>query len=125
MIATLRVDWIKKYPGELDKLPSNSMLRRKLDLMTAGRYRFGTAFNCSSNESVSKRFHDVRPAFAPGEEVQVDSTLMDLLLHLPLREPEKDVTKGTHARTRRLGMRPGRNPPSSRQAVEYPHSTLR
>ncbi|GAA1496051.1 Mu transposase C-terminal domain-containing protein [Paeniglutamicibacter kerguelensis] len=81
LIATLRVDWIKKYPGELDKLPSNSTLRRKLDLMTAGRYTFGTAFNRRSNESVPKRFHDVRPAFAPGEEVQVDSTPMDVLVH--------------------------------------------
>lgn len=81
LIATLRLNWIENYPDELDKLPCDRTLRRKLDLMTGGRYTFGTAFNRSSNESVPKRFHDVRPAFAPGEEVQVDSTPMDLLVH--------------------------------------------
>lgn len=78
LITEVRVDWIAKYPAELALLPSDKTLRRKFALLTKGRYTTTSASNRRTNESSPKRYMEGRPAFAPGEEVQIDSTTLDV-----------------------------------------------
>ncbi|WP_185260722.1 Mu transposase C-terminal domain-containing protein [Pseudarthrobacter sp. NBSH8] len=80
LITEVRVDWIQTYPRELSVLPSNRTLRRKFHVLTEHRDTTGSAKNRRSHESAPKRQMAGRPAFAPGEEIQIDSTVLDLLV---------------------------------------------
>jgi putative transposase len=80
LITETRVEWIGKYPGELDLLPGDRTLRRMFDILTDGRYTTGRARNRRSNEGAPKRYQSGRVAFAPGDEVQVDSTTLDVMV---------------------------------------------
>lgn len=77
LVTDVRGDWMAKYPDEIEVLPSEKTLRRKFALLTRGRYTTGSAINRRSNESSPKRYMAHRPASAPGEEVQVDCTVLD------------------------------------------------
>lgn len=78
LATDVRGDWMEKYPDEIDVLPSDKTLIRKFGLLTKGRYTTKSAINRRSNENSPKRRMRHRPAFAPGEEVQVDSTVLDV-----------------------------------------------
>ncbi|MFD1211113.1 Mu transposase C-terminal domain-containing protein [Arthrobacter sp. GCM10027362] len=102
LIADVSGDWIGQYPDEADRLPSPSTLRRKFDLLTDGRYTKESANNRRTNEGAPKRYMEGRPAFAPGEEVQVDSTTLDVEVLGDDGEPFRPILttficKGTHS----------------------------
>lgn len=78
LVTEVRGDWIEKYPGEMERLPSEKTLRRKFKILTAGRYTTGSANNRRTNEGSPKRYMAVRPAYAPGEQCQMDSTPIDM-----------------------------------------------
>lgn len=80
LVAEVRGDWIEKYPGEMDRLPSEKTLRRKFKILTAGRYTTGSATNRRTNEGSPKRYVAARPAYAPGEQTQIDSTPIDMMV---------------------------------------------
>lgn len=77
LVTDVRGDWMEAYPDEIGVLPSDKTLRRKFALLTKGRYTTGSAINRRSNESSPKRLMAHRPAFAAGEELQVDNTVLD------------------------------------------------
>lgn len=101
LIADIRGEWADKHPDELDRLPSDQTLRRKLKIITHGRYTTGSAINRRTNESARKGYQKGRPAYAPGEEFQIDSTLLDVMVRGDNGQPFRPtlttfIDKATH-----------------------------
>jgi putative transposase len=101
LITEICGEWADKHPNELDMLPSERTLRRKLEIITHDRYTTGSAINRRTNESARKGYQKGRPAYAPGEEFQTDSTLLDVMVRGDNGEPFRPtmttfIDKATH-----------------------------
>ncbi|MFF2389367.1 Mu transposase C-terminal domain-containing protein [Agromyces sp. NPDC058104] len=78
--ANLAKELLIRYPGEKVPAPSVSSLRRYVSLLDGGRNILGSAVRRQSAMNVPKRAFSARTAAAPGQEVQIDSTMLDVFV---------------------------------------------
>ncbi|MGO4583992.1 Mu transposase C-terminal domain-containing protein [Arthrobacter sp. 2RAF6] len=80
-IVKMRIE--ENYPKRTFSVPGDRRLRRILKELSKGMYLDGDAGNADSAANVPDRVFRTRPALLPGSEMQVDSTLFDILLIFP------------------------------------------
>ncbi|KQM82411.1 Mu transposase C-terminal domain-containing protein [Agromyces sp. Leaf222] len=68
------------HPGAGVELPSVATIRRYVNILDGGRKVLGSAVQRQSISNVPKRAFSARLATAPGQEVQVDSTKLDVFV---------------------------------------------
>lgn len=90
VFATVSTALTAKFGKEIaeQKIPSLSSFYRHFDAVSEGRYTTGSAKNRRSVAGRPDRTFVKRMEVLPGGEVQIDSTLMDVLVSIPA--PTKD-----------------------------------
>lgn len=79
LIVDAKAELLRRHPDEEVPVPSDSTLRRHIQVLTKGKFTTGNAANRRSAANAPKRMFSARPAIAPGHEVQVDSSPFDVL----------------------------------------------
>lgn len=81
-----------RYHGDAPAIPSEATLYRHFQLLTNGKYTTGKATTRRSAANTPNRTYRTAHRLLPGEEVQVDSTPMDLLVRVKGRdEPVRPI----------------------------------
>ncbi|MGH3828699.1 MAG: hypothetical protein ACRDQX_16250, partial [Pseudonocardiaceae bacterium] len=95
-------------PGAVP-LPGRTTFYKLLDTLSAGRHKFGSAV--TRRQAANRPERPFTPTFAarPGEQVQIDSTPIDVMVLLESRMPARaDLTITTATRSRSTWL-PGRS----------------
>jgi transposase InsO family protein len=77
LIRTLERQVAESHPDE-EILPSDATLRRRFAELGKGRYTTAKATSRRSRDNVPKRKHHKQVRLLPGEEVQIDTTKLDI-----------------------------------------------
>lgn len=80
LIFDTREEVLRSYPDEGVEMPSERTMRRCVEALTKGKHTAGNAATRRSAANVPKRMFKGRPAFAPGHEVQIDTSPFDVLV---------------------------------------------
>ncbi|MGO4230172.1 Mu transposase C-terminal domain-containing protein [Arthrobacter sp. YAF34] len=90
-VAVVKMRIQEEYPERGFSVPVDRRLRRILKELSKGMHLDGDAVNRESAANVPDRVFRTRPALLPGSEMQVDSTLLDILVIFPdgsVRRPD-------------------------------------
>jgi putative transposase len=92
----------KRYPGTGAQIPSPKTLSRYASVLGHGQYTFGKSQNRRSASLAPTSVFKSRPAFLPGQETQVDTSLLEVFVrdeHGDAKRPymAKLMDKATHS----------------------------
>jgi transposase InsO family protein len=82
---------IKTHGADTPPIPSTASMYRYIDILTIGKHTTGSASTRRSLANRPKSKFNTRIELLPGNEVQVDSTTLDVLVHSPDGEPVRPI----------------------------------
>jgi transposase InsO family protein len=88
--------------ADAPSMPSNATMYRYIDRLTIGKHTTGSASTRRSLANRPERVFNTRTELLPGNEVQVDSTTLDLLVKSPGGDPVRPILTVLFDRATRL-----------------------
>lgn len=87
----LKKELLLNHPGEGVTVPPRTTLWRYTTIMSEGKHTFGSATTRRSAATVPNRTFAPRLRFMPGQEVQMDTTRLDVLVRDPRGKPQQPL----------------------------------
>jgi hypothetical protein len=87
----VEVEMSRRFPDQDVPLPSRTTLWKYATILGKGRYVLGNAANRRTVANRPSRMFSSRPAFLPGQEVQIDSSPFDIVVLDHTGKPQRAV----------------------------------